>query len=209
MKKLLLAAFSIFISLQLRAQVEVPALLIFEDSTLSVNLLLPVFSGTSIDYAQLQSEITYRSDGHEATLVPGILKEVRFGYNGELVRMVSMMHMGSKTRVESAFMKVAVEGPVNVYEFFTYANNQISGSSGRGGTVYVANANPKGYPRFTSEYIFQKKGKELKWGSLNFRKDMSEYFNDCPVLSDLIYYGDFKREDLVQIAVYYNTKCGR
>jgi hypothetical protein len=208
MKKLILAAFSIFISLKLRAQVEVPALLIFEDSTLSVKLLLPVFRGTSIDYPQLQSEISYRTDGIEETLVPGILKEVRFGFNGEFIRMVSMMYMGSKTRVESAFMKVAVEGPVNVYEYFTYATNRMNSSSGRGGTVYVSNSNPKNYPRFTSEYIFQKEGKELKWGSLNFKKDMSEYFSDCPVLSDLIYYGDFKREDLIQIAVYYNTKCG-
>ncbi len=65
-----------------------------------------------------------------------------------------------------------------------------------------------GYYYSVEKYILQKGDGELKrTKGLNFRKDMVEYFSDCPELSKRIDNKEFRNNDLESIVRFYNNKC--
>jgi hypothetical protein len=58
--------------------------------------------------------------------------------------------------------------------------------------------------------IFQKGNEPLKQPrSLGWKKDMLEYFSDCPALRERIEDKDLKRADIEAIVMYYNNNCRR
>lgn len=60
------------------------------------------------------------------------------------------------------------------------------------------------------KYILQKGNEELKRPkALTFRKDMKEYFSDCPELSTKIDDKIYKKKDLESIVGFYNSNCGK
>jgi hypothetical protein len=67
-----------------------------------------------------------------------------------------------------------------------------------------------GYSYSVENMILQKGNGELKQPrSLSFRKDMRDYFSDCPDLTEKIDSRDFRRADMEAIVIYYNAHCAR
>jgi hypothetical protein len=65
-----------------------------------------------------------------------------------------------------------------------------------------------GYTYSVERYIMQKGSGELKRPkNLSFKKDMAEYFRDCPALVDKIQDKDFKKYDMEAIVSFYNKNC--
>ena len=57
-------------------------------------------------------------------------------------------------------------------------------------------------------YILQKEDGELKRiKSLTFKKDMIEYFSDCPKLIEKIDNKEFSKQDIKAISAFYNSDC--
>jgi hypothetical protein len=56
--------------------------------------------------------------------------------------------------------------------------------------------------------ILQKGNGELKRPKgLTFKKDMINYFSDCPKLVEKIESKDFRKDDLESIVRFYNSNC--
>ena len=54
----------------------------------------------------------------------------------------------------------------------------------------------------------QKENGELKRPKgMSFRKDMTEYFSDCPALVEKIEDKDFRKSDLEMMVNFYNSNC--
>lgn len=57
-------------------------------------------------------------------------------------------------------------------------------------------------------YILQKHSGELKRiKSLTLKKDMIEYFSDCPKLFEKIDNKEFSKQDIKAISAFYNSDC--
>jgi hypothetical protein len=65
-----------------------------------------------------------------------------------------------------------------------------------------------GYSYNVEQYILQKGDEPIKrprtW---SFKKDMAEYFQDCPALVERIESKEFRKNEVESIVVFYNTKC--
>lgn len=65
-----------------------------------------------------------------------------------------------------------------------------------------------GYSYSVERYILQKDNGELKrLKGLTFKKDMVEYFCNCPALAEKIENKDFRKSDLEFIVRFYNSNC--
>jgi hypothetical protein len=42
---------------------------------------------------------------------------------------------------------------------------------------------------------------------MSFRKDMAEYFRECPELTRMIEEREFRKGELESIVTFYNTRC--
>jgi hypothetical protein len=61
-----------------------------------------------------------------------------------------------------------------------------------------------------NDFIFHKGNGELKSPkTLGWRKDMIEYFSDCPALREKIESKDLRRKEIEAIVLYYNNNCAR
>jgi hypothetical protein len=57
--------------------------------------------------------------------------------------------------------------------------------------------------------IFQKGNGPLKQPrALGWKKDMLEYFSDCPALRERIESKDLRRKEIEAIVLFYNRQCG-
>lgn len=174
--------------------------IIFENGTKrTVILKIPfrLLSGRA-DYQRLQNRVKFFDNGEKMVLKPGEASEFSFSYRNEIVRMVSVPNSGLEglfAKNNAIFLKLEMDGALRLYRF--YATRTAAGG-GYGAT----------YSYQTEDYYLQKKGEALKRPKgLLFRKDMEEYFSDCPSVADKIKDKDFKRRDLEAIVMYYNKNC--
>jgi hypothetical protein len=148
----------------------------------------------------------YDENGKKQTLRPEDADEIYFQYYGMFVRMISLPNTISHKRMflksSKIFLKLEVDGPLRLYRF--YYKQTMPGSGGYGGG---------GAPAMTfsvDDAIFQKGNGPLKQPKdFGWKKDMLEYFSDCPALTKMIESKDLKRGDIEAIAMFYNRNCGK
>lgn len=59
-------------------------------------------------------------------------------------------------------------------------------------------------------FVLQKGEGDLKRPKgLTFKKDMADYFSDCPALIEKIESKDFRKNDLEFVVRFYNSNCGK
>ncbi|MEO7990788.1 MAG: hypothetical protein ABI663_14665 [Chryseolinea sp.] len=153
------------------------------------------------NFEQLQHKIKYYDEsGKKQTLGPEDADEIRFRYGGEEIRMISCANtpdteafFSSSTRI---FLKLQIDGPLRLYQFYAKQGTAPNYPGGTGMT-YMAYS-----------FIFQKGNGPLKQPvNLGFKKDMLEYFSDCPALRERIESKDLWKEDMEAMTTYYNQKC--
>jgi hypothetical protein len=201
MKRLsLVSCFLFLLSLRLYAVVvEVPGeLMIDENDTRGVTFILPVLvtaSRSMLDFETMQLELQYIDDNHQVvTVTPGMIREIRFAYVNEVIRMRSMMYRDSRNNLTKQFLRLRMEGDLNVYSLYwhIYTRN------------YLYNPEP-----VREDYLIQRrKAVPIFCGENGFAKRLSKYFEDCPFLSDLIARRQLTQRDVINIAMYYNRTCG-
>lgn len=157
------------------------------------------------DYQKIQNKIIYfDTAGNKFTLRPDSVQEIRFKYSGKTIRMVALynsLELGSMfSQGEYIFLKLEIEGNVNVFRYF-YIQSRTGGYNFSTGAI--SNTSYK-----TDDFILQKRNRQIMRPSwMAFRKDMKEYFADCPALSEKIQNKEFDRNDVLKIVEYYNSNC--
>ncbi len=101
----------------------------------------------------------------------------------------------------SIFQKLEIDGELKLFNY--YYTQQTGG--GYNASTGVAMGS---YSYTVERYILQKGDGELKrlkgW---TFKKDMAEFFSDCPDLVERVESKDFRKGDLESMVRCYNTNC--
>jgi len=204
MKNTLILVLLILLSSYTLHAKKITGTILFENDTMEVTFKIPYkLIMQEPNYEKIQYTIKYfDQDGKKHVIRPSKAKEIRFENGYEEVRMLSRknnLRLGSKY----IFLKLEIEGKVKLFNYF-YSSR--SGGTYNGTTgMYTA-----GTSYSVERYILQKENEELKRPkSFSFRKDMMEYFYDCPDLVKLIEDREFRNYELELIVRYYNNHCGK
>ena len=186
---------------------KIKGVILFAEDTVQVTMKIPVkFLSGEINYQKLQTKVKYfDSLGTKRVLRPDDAREIRFSYDYEDVRMLSRVKNDGMGNIFSAdsciFLKLEVDGPLKLFSYYYSQSNPGMYNASTGMMT-------GGYSYTVEKYILQKGNGDLKRPrGLTFRKDMMEYFADCPVLAGKIEAKEFKRRDLTSIVRYYNLHC--
>lgn len=170
------------------------------------NIKVP-FLGDEPNFERIQYKVAYYNEsGKKQILHPDDADEIQFEYEGMNVRMISCINtigfsdlFSPSTRI---FLKLEIDGPLRLYRYYY---KQTTGGYGSPGGSYA--------PATTytvDNFIFQKgKGPLKQPKGLGWKKDMSEYFSDCPALGMRINMKELKRREIEAIVMYYNQNCGK
>ena len=202
----ILIAIGLILAFKLEAK-KIEGKIFFEDDTIDVIFNMPIKLFTrELNYEQLQYKVKYfDSTGKKITLRPDDAKEIRFKYEYENVRMLSRYNslgLGSIFSMSTnIFLKLEIDGKLKL---FNYYYTQQSGGTYNASTGMMTG----GYAYSVEKYILQKGDGELKRPKgLTFKKDMIEYFSDCPALVENIERNYFRKDDLKSIVRFYNSNC--
>lgn len=209
MKKLLLLVLISVSSTFSAIAKKVEGKIIRENDTLYVILNIPVkFFDVDPNYESLQYRVKYfDKTGKKITVWPNEAKEIQFKYNFENVRLLSRVNtLGGKNIFLSRnriFLKLEKEGKLNLFRYY-YTQSSPGMYNASSGMMMP------GSSYGVEQYILQKGDQDLKQPkTLTFKKDMAQYFSDCPTLVKQIESRDFRKGDMEQIVDFYNDKCGK
>lgn len=197
-KKYALLVFCLLMSAGLYAAEKVKGQIVYATGPVNVTLLIPTgFFGTGPNTEALQKGVRYLdAKGKKRRLRPDGAKEFSFNLDGQNYRMVSRNYVGSLFAMSSqVFLLQVIDGPVKMFEY-----RQTTRSS--------AGPNMPPTSNQTISYLLQRKDEPLNEPNLiGFKKEMAKYFSDCPALVSLIEEKEFKRRDIGEIVMFYNSRC--
>lgn len=178
-----------------------------KNDTVNVTMNIPIkFFTQEPNYEKLQYKIKYfDSTGVKKVLRPEDAVEIRFTYEYEKIRMLSRQNtlgLGNIFSMSSnIFLRIEIDGDLKLFNYYYTQSSPEMYNASTGITT-------GGYSYSVEKYILQKGDGELKRPKgLAFKKDMIEYFSDCPELVDKIESKDFRKNDLESIVRFYNSNC--
>ena len=160
------------------------------------------FSGNPSFNALQSKVIYYTEDGKKQVLRPADAREVGIIYKGDTTRFLSRPNnLAISTSLFHddgyIFLKLEEDGLVKL---FSYEVQNHSGGFGAAGAVASA-AITYSYDRYVLQYnklpLQQVRG-------ISFRRDMMEFFSDCPELVEKIDQRIYRKQDLQKIVKEYN-----
>jgi len=200
MKKSLLLIFVFFFTLTAaKAKKELSGIIVYEKDTVAVTFLIPINVFTlSPKYLKLQEGVKYlNAEGKRKKIYPEEAKEIQFEYLGENIRMISKKYTVQGVFFSSTsviFLKMEVDGYLKL---FLHQSTQTS-----------SNFNGQGSTSLVTSYVVQKgNGEFKKLPTIEFRYEMTTYFNDCPELVTKLEEKVFRKRDRVKIVEFYNANC--
>ncbi|MFT5913698.1 MAG: putative Zn-ribbon and HTH transcriptional regulator [Bacteroidia bacterium] len=181
--------------------------IIYDRDTVEVLMNIPTTLLTQeVKFEKIQQKIKYfDSEGNKKTVRPDDAKEIRFLYQSEEVRMVSVRNTLGLGNIfnsnENIFLKIEIDDRLKLFRYY-----QTQRSSG----MYNANTGMTtgGFSYSVENYVLQKgNGQLTRPVGLSFKKDMIKFFNDCPKLSRKIEEKEFRKRDIEAIVLFYNENC--
>ena len=167
-----------------------------KNDTIRIKMQIPLNIFHTIPlYQKLQKKIVYYDSlGKKLILKPKQAIEVNFNFNNQRVRMISLIYsfpnIGHGGYPINSFIKIIIDGNLKLF-----AN-------------YVREYSPSG-SQILEIFLLQKgTGDFFRTDWIFFKKTMSEYFSNCPVLQQKIIDKTFKANDILQIVQFYNANCG-
>jgi hypothetical protein len=196
--KLLSTFLFLAISIQTFGAERVPGQIIYATGPVDVTFLISVglFRGGPNTEA-LQKRVRYLdAKGKKRWLKPDQAKEFKFSLDGENFRMVSRPYVRSLfSNSRNIFLLQLIDGPVKMFEY-----RQTTQSGG--------GPNMPSTTTQTISYLLQRGDEPLNEPRMfGFKKEMAQFFADCPQLVALIQGKEFKRRDLDEIVMFYNSRC--
>lgn len=177
-----------------------------ETREVTFNVRIPWLAGEP-SFEGLQYRVKYFDEtGKKHILKPDEATEIRFEHNGQLVRMISCknnLDLGNMfTRGSHLFLKLEIDGPLKLLRYYYKQTH--------GGMMTAGGGYSPGYSYTADNLLFMKSDGRLKQPrALGWKKDMTEYFSDCPQLVNLIQGKDLRRREMEAIVMFYNKNCGR
>ena len=167
-----------------------------------VTFLIPFgFLSSEPSYVNLQRQIKYLVGKEKVALRADDVKEISFMIKGKEIRMRSVydnLQQGWSSN-SFIFLKLEVDGPVSLYHY--YSTTTTPG-------VYTGGMMTGGTTSTTDRLVLQRDNGELiRLRTMFFRKDMAQFFADCPELVKKIDDRVLVKSDLEIIVNEYNTKC--
>ena len=167
-----------------------------------VTFLIPFgFLSSEPSYANLQRQIKYLVGKEKVALRADDVKEISFMLKGKEIRMRSVYDNLQQGWSSSSFifLKLEVDGPVSLYHY--YSTTTTPG-------IYTGGMMTGGTTSTTDRLVLQRDNGELiRPRALFFRKDMADFFADCPELVKKIDARILVKSELEVIVKEYNTKC--
>jgi hypothetical protein len=202
----ILIVIGLILTINLEAK-KIEGRIIFKNDTIDVILNIPIkFFTQEPNYEKLQYKVKYiDSTGKKITLIPDNVKEVQFRYDFQDIRLLSRFNsLGSRSIFSSSaniLLKLEIDGTVKLFSFYYTQRSPGMYNPSTGATT-------GGFSYSEEGYVLQKGDDDLKGITrLSFKKDMAEYFKDCPTLVKKIVDRDFRKDDLVSIVRFYNSNC--
>jgi hypothetical protein len=177
------------------------------NQTVKVTFLIPVgFLSSEPSYLGLQFRVRYIQNNVKLTLRPDDAREISFTYKGQTIRMLSVidnLQMSSMFNSHArVFLRLLTDGEVKLFDYYatSYSPGMYSPGTGMttGGTSYT----------YERSVLQRGNGPLMRPRGLFFKKDMAEFFQDCPELVERINEKVFRKGDLELIVREYNEKCG-
>lgn len=207
MKKLILLFSVLLITFTSEAK-KIKGQIILANDTLNVTLLIPFkFFSSNPNYEQLQYKIKYlNTKGEKETKKAEEVVEVRFTANNQKNRMISLPNtIGSSASLFSnrdfILLKLEKEGYCRMFAYYYTTSSPGMYNAGTGS--YMAG----GSSTVTQHFLQKGKGELTQIKGISFKRDMSEYFNDCPSLSEKIESKELRKSDINFIIDFYNKNC--
>lgn len=214
-KKLLLIIFVLTLGYSTQAK-KIEGQIFFIKDTLTVTFEIPVNIFTQeINYMKLQKKVKYYDSVNKIIeLNPDQAVEIRFKYEYENIRMISLIRTGDLSSSfalnPNVFLKLVIDGKLKVFCYYYNKQGFVAGPPVMGSSMSA--------PRMTTmqstsygadQLVLKKEDGTIKWpNKFGFRKDMKVFFADCPKLVDKIEKKEYSRDDLESIARFYNSNCG-
>lgn len=181
------------------------------------------------DYEKMQAYVTYYGEqGKAHTLLPDQVREISFEYLGVKDRMIASernfgMYEGVFIAHGPVFLRLIKDGKLRLFKHYTkekrarnYASGEGYGTAGQAtggpGITYSEEVDVK-----VENYIFQKDTSDFFQTKYRFslikrdqfKRDMSAYLFDCPILVKEIQAGKYRRWDIEKIVDEYNKTCSK
>ncbi len=170
------------------------------------NIPMKLFSQQP-NFEKLQYKVKYYGKaGKVLILRPDEATEINFTYGNQAIRMLSLSNsIGYGNNIfntnSNIFLKLEIDGPLKMYRYYYTQSTPGIDNGATGGMT-------GGYTTNVEQYILQKGNGELKrpkaW---SFKKDMKEYFEDCPALVERIDSKEFRRKEVESMVTFYNAQC--
>ncbi|MEQ8425048.1 MAG: hypothetical protein RIA63_10085 [Cyclobacteriaceae bacterium] len=186
--------------------VNVSGQIILPNKTLDVTMMIPVVTAScEPNFQKLQHKIKYyNSSGKKIALQPDEIEEIKFSYNGKDIRMQSRPNSVESGNFLSSgrriLLKLEVDGKLKMFNYYyTQSSPGVYNPASRVRTGV--------FNQTTTQGILEKDGVLKQPNKKNFKKDMSNYFSDCPLLAQKIAGNELSEENLIEIVELYNTNC--
>lgn len=172
-----------------------------------VTLFIPIRLGEGVDFHSLQEEVRYfDSENKKQVYQPTEIDEFRFTYRDEEIRMISWQNdirLGAdleQRNMKQIFIRSIGEGPLSLFVFYDLVTAL--------GIPKELLLNNRASEYLRPSYVFIKEGYEPHVQlRINFKKELSEYFEDCPSLAEKIQDATYHARDVKDILQYYNKNC--
>ncbi len=196
-----------FVSFRSFGNEKVPGVVVYPNETISVTFDVQIVMFTKEwDFTRLQKgAYFYDATGKKRRLSPKHALEIQlFLGDTDTIRMVSIAHKASRT-----FARLVKEGKVNAYFIMTPPRNSVT--HGSGGTPFGTPGMQFHGSGVYRGYLLLKKGDwgpDIKAKRLRSRKEMIEFFSDCPKVVEEIEDQNLTNKELSVVVDFYYQYCG-
>lgn len=155
-----------------------------------------------LDVEAIQKEVNYLdSAGVKHVLSPEDVAEIRFTHDSTEYRMLACPNKiklggGALRAPKIIFLKLELDGKLRLLRY--YESSTSTSPTG------------KEMKTVTRRYVLRKSNDDMiKPESDDFKKDMSEFFEDCQSMVFKISKQEFTKKDMQKIVRFYNAECAK
>lgn len=154
-------------------------------------------------YEKIQHKIDYYdAAGKRKKLRADDADEIQFNFNGQTIRMLSRLNSLALGNLFSSsiniFLKLEINGPVKLFKYYFTASRPSVGV-GMGSAPYIE----------VSSVLQKGNGALVLPSGFGMKKQMMDYFSDCPALVEKIQSKDFRMKEIEDMVNYYNLECSK
>lgn len=210
MKKLTLT-FVLALSCILVFAKKIKGTIYFENYSIDVVFKIPIdvlFKEPMYNFLQYGVSY-YDKSGNVQELKPDAVKEIRFFYRKELIRLVSRFNtLGIGHSIifpaNKIFLKLEVDGKMQFMTCFEKPPQNQTKDLIPDRSLY----SPRSLTLFSDNCVLQKGNGPLKRiRDLYLKNDLMMYFSDCPVLLKKIENQKISKSDIKGLVLFYNNHC--